>query len=214
MSMTYASLKEDLRRYLERGNAADSEVFAQVPNIIELAQRDIATKLKLLGFLTNAISTMTTGSPVLDKPDRWRETASFNFGVGASPLERRTLLLPRSYEYCNAYWPNRELLDEPRFYADYDYGHWLVVPTPNANYPFEVNYWQLPPLLSDANQTNWTTDYAPNALLNGALWQTELFLKNEERAGVWKPVYDEAMQALDGQDLQRILDRTTVRTEV
>lgn len=213
-AMTYNSLLEDLRRYLERGNVTDVTVFAQLPSLVGLAERDIATKLKILGFVNVVTSSMTAGVPVLDKPDRWRETASFNFGVGSDPLQERTPLFPRALEYCTTYWPNRILTAQPRFYADYDYQHWLVAPTPDQSYPFEVNYWQLPPLLDVGNQTNWLTDYAPNALLYGALLQCTPFLKDDARIATWKDFYVDQLGSLDGQDLQRILDRQVVRQEV
>jgi hypothetical protein len=49
--MTFTSLQVDMRRYLERGYAADTEVFEQIPSLINLAERDIATELKILGLL-------------------------------------------------------------------------------------------------------------------------------------------------------------------
>ena len=211
--MTYTSLLASLRRYIERGNAADTEVFDELPNLVQLAEYDIATKLKILGFLTNVTNSMTATDPVIAKPDRWRETASFNYQIGST----RTPLFPRSYEYCRAYWPDptvNNVANPPRFYADYDYDNWLVVPTPALAYDFEVNYWELPELLSVGNQTNWLTDHAPNALMFGALVQAEPFLKNDSRLNTWGPLDQGFLAALDGEDLQRILDRSTVRTEV
>ena len=67
----------------------------------------------------------------------------------------------------------------PEFYADYDYRHWLFAATPDENYPVEIVYYELPPLLDDAQQQNWLTDYAPNALLYGTLLEATPFLKND-----------------------------------
>lgn len=213
MSMTYNSLLGDLRRYLERGDPADTEVFVQLPSLVELAERDIATKLKILGFVNVVTNVMTPGTSVYAKPNRWRETTSINFGREAPAYNMRTPLFPRSYEYCRDYWPDSSEVGEPQFYADYNYTNWLFSPTPDEPYPFEVLYWQLPALLSVVNQTNWLTDFAPNALLYGALLQATPFLKNDERIPVWQGMYNDQLQALDGQDLQRIIDRSVVRTE-
>lgn len=217
-AMTYDSLLEDLRRYIERGNPSDTEVYEQLPRLIGLTERDIATKLKILGFVNVVAGLMVAGTSVYLKPDRWRQTTSISIGVtpGATvdDFGTRVQLLPRGLEYARRYWPNPNDRDQPRFYADYDYYHWLVVPTPVASYPWEVIFWELPALLDDTNQTNWLTAYAPNALLYGTLAQAAPFLKNDERLPTWQGFYNDQLQALDGQDLQRILDRTAVRQEV
>jgi hypothetical protein len=135
-----------------------------------------------------------------------------NFGVGASQV--RTPLFTRSYEYCRLYWPDEALLAQPKFFADYDYYNWLIAPTPDVAYPFEVNFWQMPALLDDVNQTNWTTDFAPNALLHGALLQATPFLKNDERIPVWQGIYDRDVAILEAQDVKRIIDRQVTRENV
>lgn len=132
-------------------------------------------------------------------------------GLVSELMEERTLLLPRSYEYCRRYWPDPRRVDDPLYYSDYDYYHYLIVPTPNRPSPVELNYYEQPPLLDDANQTNWLTDLQPNLLLYRALVEAAPFLKNEERLQTWQGLYGEAAQAITGQDLDKINDRTTER---
>jgi len=212
-AMTFDSLLTDMRRYLERGTVEDSEVYNQLPSLINLTERDLATKLKILGNKNVVTSTMVAGTAVYAKPDRWRETCSFNFGVGTPPLQNRTPLYPRSYEYCNMYWPNRDERDVPLFYGDYDYQHWIIVPTPVASYPFEVLYWQLLPLLSDENQQNFWTDYAPQVLLYGTLIQAAPFLKDDAEFQRWVTMYGDQLKSLGAQDLQGQTDNTDARKE-
>jgi hypothetical protein len=210
-AMTYTSLVQDLQQYLERGTPDDPTVFDQLPRLINLAERSIATELKILGFINVVTSTLTAGVSVYAKPTRWRETVSINFGLGASQV--RTPLFPRSYEYCRSYWPDEDIQGQPLFYSDYDYNNWLIAPTPNANMPFEAIYYQLLPLLDAVNQTNWLTDFAPNLLLHGALLKCTPFLKNDERIPTWQTLYATDLQAFNTQDLGRIIDRTTSRQE-
>lgn len=214
VAMTYNSLFNDLVFYSERGFAGDTLVRDQIPSLINLAERDIATRLKILGLLNPVTDDLAAGTSVYLKPDRWRATASINIGVGVGPLQRRVLLFPRSYEYCRTYWPNSAETDQPEFYADYDYNHILIVPTPDIIYPYEWNYWQQPPLLDAVNQSNWLTDYAPQALLYGSLVQMLPFLKDGPWSKEWTDKYTEQLGALDAQDLQRIIDRTVVRRTV
>ena len=50
-AMTFNSLQDDLRGYLERGTAVDVTVYEQLPRLINLAERDIARALKIQGFI-------------------------------------------------------------------------------------------------------------------------------------------------------------------
>lgn len=215
-SMTYTSLQDDLKRYLERGYPGDTLVLEQIPKLIDLAQRSIARAVKVQGFLVPVNSVMAAGTSTYTKPNRWRETVSMNVGIGATSStsgNNRRFVYPRSYDYCRNYWPNSDERDLPEFYADYDFNHWLIVPTPLAAYNWEVIYYQLPPLLGDDLQTNWLTDYAPNALLYRCLVEATPFLKNDERLQTWQSMYQSEMQTLDAEDLQNIANRASVRTE-
>jgi hypothetical protein len=213
-TMTFTTLQQDVRRYLERGTtyASDPVVFEQIPRLINLAERRIARELKIQGFINIVSGTLQSGVAVYPKPDRWRDTVSINIGTGANNNTRK-VLFSRAYEYMLSYWPDRTATEQPIFYSDYDYSHWLISPTPNADYPFEVLYYELPPLLDDAVQTNWLTEYAPQLLLYGALLEATPFLKNDERIPVWQNMYDRAAAMLNGEDLAKILDRAAVRKE-
>src|SRR4051812_37987710 len=97
---TFTTLKDDFRRYMERGDtfASDPTVFEQLPRLINLAERRCARELKVEGFINVVTDTLTPGLAVYDKPDRWRETVSINIGTG-DDLNTRVFVLPRSYEY-------------------------------------------------------------------------------------------------------------------
>jgi len=213
-AMTFTSLQEDVRRYLERGGsvATDPLVFAQIPSLINFAERRISRDLKIQGFQTAVVTYLQVGVAVLAKPDRWRETISINIGTGTGNNNRKQLFT-RSYEYCRLYWPNETERGLPEFYADYNYTNWLLTPTPDAAYPIEILYYELPALLDEANQSNWLTEYAPNLLLYATLLEATPFLKNDDRIPVWTNMYAMAAQALNGEDLKKILDRSAIRNE-
>ena len=205
--MTYDSLLVDMRRYLERGftQASDQIVFDQLPRLITLAERRIARELKIEGFIRAVTTPLAKGVATYLKPDRWRDTVSMTVG-GSS-------IFTRSYEYCRNYWPNEAETGKPQFYANYDYQHWLITPTPSAVQTLEVIYYEQPALLGDDFQSNWLTEYAPEVLLYASLLEATPFLKNDERVQMWQALYDRSAQALNGQDLGRILDRSAQRSE-
>jgi len=210
-TLTFNSLITDLQAYLERGTVVDTTVFAQLPRLINLAERDIARALKIQGFINVVTTVMGIGQSVYAKPDRWRDTVSMNFGVGVDQV--RTSIYPRSYEYLRTYWPDENLTGQPKFYADYNYENWLIAPTPDVAYPLEILYYEMPPLLDLVNQTNWLTDYAPGALLHGSLLQASGFLKTDERIPVWEKIYERELSLLNGEDIQKIIDRSVTRQE-
>jgi hypothetical protein len=210
--MTFTSLQEDVRRYLERGGATDPIVYDQIPRLITLAERRIARELKIQGFQTVVNTTLQAGLAVYPKPDRWRDTISMNVGTGAN-YNTHSPIFTRSYEYVRSYWPNETETGTPIFYADYNYSNWIFAPTPDANYPLEVLYYELPPLLDDTNQTNWLTEFAPNILLYGVLVEATPFVKDDERVQLWQSYYDRALAAINGEDLQKIMDRSVNRRE-
>lgn len=206
-SMTYSSLLEDIRRYLERGFTEESDpiVFDQLPRLITLAERRCARDLKIQGFIRAVQTPLQPGLPVYLKPDRWRDTVSMS--VDNKPIHAR------SYEYLRNYWPNEAQTDVPEFYADYDFQHWLIVPTPNAAQTLEILYYEQPALLGEDLQTNWLTDFAPDMLLYASLLEATPFLKKDERIPTWQALYDRAAQSVNNEDMKRISDRSANRSE-
>jgi hypothetical protein len=202
--MTYDSLVENVQSYLER---TDTATIEKIPLFIMLAEQTIATEIKFIGNLQVVTSAMTISNPVIQKPARWRKTVSFN--ITDADNDRQPVLL-RRYEYIREYWPDQSQTGLPKFYTDYDAYHWLVAPTPSTTFAFEVLYYErLQPLDSD-NQSNWFTNYAPQALLYGTLLQAMPFLKNDARMPMWKAQYDAAIGALKTEDATRVGDRQAV----
>jgi len=198
--MTYDSLVENIQSYLNR---TDTATIEKIPLFIMLAEQIIASQIKFLGNLTVNESAMTTGTNVIDKPVRWHKTVSMNITVAGV----KQPVLIRKYEYLREYWPDDTQEGLPKFYADYDYTHWLVAPTPDDDYTFEVLYYERVQPLDSSNQTNWFTIYAPQALLYGALLQAMPFIKNDERVALWQQQYDLIMQTLTAEDRLRVADR-------
>jgi hypothetical protein len=204
--MTYDSLVADVATYLERTDVATLE---KIPTFVMLAEQIIASQIKFLGNLTVQASQMTSDDPVINKPARWRKTVSMNITVDG----KRQPVLLRRYEYLREYWPDPTATDVPKFYTDYDFTHWLVAPTPDVAYNFEVLYYERVQPLDSSNQTNWFTQYAPQALLYGSLLQAMPFLKNDGRVQLWQAMYKQAMDVLTAEDKLRVADRQAIAVD-
>ena len=203
-ALTYDSLVSDITVYADR---SDEPFTTQIPRFIMLAENRIASEIRGLGYRKVVTGTLDANSPVVIKPARWRETISINFGIGTLNNNRVFLKL-RTYEYCRSYWPDSSVADVPKFYADYNYDNYLIVPTPLADYPFELVYHERPLPLSSDNQTNWTTEYAPQLLLYACLLEAAPFLKNYEVQPMWQAMYDKAAAGISQEDMAQATDRT------
>ena len=203
--LTYDSLTTTVLQYLERNDPA---TVNQIPTFITMCEFEISQQIKTLGQMQVVESTMLAGNPVIQKPARWRKTVSFNVVVNGS---RQPVYL-RKYEYLKSYTPNSTTTGIPLYYGDYDYEHWTVAPTPSQNYDFEVLFYERIAPLSSENQTNWLTQYAPNAMLFGTLLQAMPFLKNDQRV-IFQQKYDQAMQMLKTEDVVRVADRQAIAIE-
>lgn len=201
-AMTFDSLVQDLQDYCER---SDGPFVNQIPRFIQLAENRIATESKPLGFVRTVTGTLNGNT--LQKPVRWRKTKNICLIVGAE----RKYLYNRGYEFLRTYWPDPAKLDVPYYYADYDYEHLFIAPTPDLQYQFEMQYYELPEQLSAVKQTNWTTQYAPQLLLYASLMEAMPFLKTSERIAEFQGLYDRALASIVKEDQTRALDASAAR---
>lgn len=208
MALTFNSLVSLITTYIDR---QDRETIDKIPTFISLAEQAIVRKVKTIGLTIYANGTFTPGLSVYQKPANWRRNISFNYGSGDGFTSRLPIEL-RTYEYLNSYWPDRDLRAAPEFYSEYGYTAILVSPTPDKAYPYEWATYQIPAPLSQANQTNWITDFAPDVLLYGSLVQASLFSKNYEVvAESWNKQYMDAINDLNTENSMRVNDRQTNR---
>ncbi len=205
-AMTYSSLIEDVKTYCERN---DKPFTDQIPRFVMLAENRIATEVKCLGYVRFANGTFTTGNGIIAKPSRWRETATFFFNSPSSGIK---FVKQRGYTFCRSYWKDLSVTGEPEYYCDYGYEHILVVPTPATTQSFEWSYYERPDPLSDSNQTNWTTQYAPQLLLYATLMEAQPFLKRPERTQEFQALFDRAAAAVTNEAQRRMNGDQTLQT--
>lgn len=194
-ALTYASLLSDVEVYAERD---DDPFVNQIPRFVMMAENRLASEVRGLGL--QKYVTGNLNGTTLVKPERWRETVSFNVTVA----DQRIFLQERTYDYCRAFCPDPTITGTPRYYADYEYEHFLIVPTPASTYAFELAYYERPEPLSDTNQTNWITQYAPQLLLYATLLEAQPFLKRPERIAEFQGLYDRALQGIAQESTRRI----------
>jgi hypothetical protein len=206
--MTYTSLISDVQLYAER---SDQPFVDQIPRFVMLAENRIATEVRGLGYVRFVTSNLIQGNGELVKPTRWRETAAFSIVIPST--NKIKFLKQRSYTYLRSYWPDSAIEGEPKYYSDYAYEHYLIVPTPQLAYPIELSYFERPTPLSVSDQTNWTTQYAPQLLLYATLMEAQPFLKRPERTAEFQSLFDRAAATVSQESERRMMgDQALMRT--
>lgn len=185
-----------------------------LPKIFEKREQyELNNACKTIGQEDYIVSNFIPGIDVYQKPMGWRRNISINVGSGASLNERNVLDLG-TYEYLRMYTKNpgdATTWSLPKFYADYGFLNFLVSPVPDLAYPFEFCYMKIPDLISEQNQTNWWTNFAPNVLLNACLAQAHAFLENFDRATFYEAKTSKGVEKINNEDDMRTVDRTSIR---
>lgn len=205
-AMTYDSLINDIKEYAERN---DTPFITQVPRFLMLAENRLADEVSGLGSERTVSFNLEIGNPIYEKPMRWRETKEFSIRNASS---RVVYLKPRSLAYCRLY-SSESSNTVPQFYSDYNYEHFYLAATPDDDYAAELIYYERPEPLSDENQTNWTTQYAPQLILYATLLEAQPFLKRPERIQEFLGLYQNAASAVMGKEAVRKSDNAVTRNK-
>ncbi len=206
--MTYSSLLSDLQNYLQR---YDATILNQIPRFMMLAQQAVTRDLKILGFreeVTGAFDPGIQTTGLMAKPSDWRKNISFYVSTGAS-FNNHSPVLFRGYEFVRTIYPNSTVTGTPRYYADADWNHWLIGPSPNISIApyFKIPYYGTLVFIDPTSQTNWLTENAPDWLLYRCLLEASGFVKTDERTPAWQAQYDKATQSLLKQEIKGMIDR-------
>lgn len=208
--MTYDSLVLQVKTTLQR---TDDYFIQNIPQFITQAHDRLVGEAIALEFVVYANGMLTANFNRLEKPAFWRRPLSLklmltNSITGADFYQDVTF---KSYEFCRKYWPSdtmssTEVLD-PLYYGDYGQ-QWLIVsPVPSRALPFELSFYGVPPVISPLIQTNYLTQYAPNALLYATLIEAANFVQNDARVPVWQQYYQSALTAFNEINKQGKEDR-------
>jgi hypothetical protein len=209
-AMTYTSLKNQVISYLDR---VDARIIEQIPNLIFQAEQNLSLACKSILVESYVVGTFTAGEPTIQKPANWRRSISMNVGSGEN-FDTRNPVLLRPYEMLRSY--TKDAADPtkwslPKFYSDYGFTNLLVAPTPDADYPFEFCFLQIPDPLSEQNETNYWTNFAPQLILYATLLEAMYFLKNDDRIAVFDAKTKEGIALINQQDELRMIDRQAAR---
>lgn len=202
--LTYDSLISTIPQYLERN---DADILNNLPVFIKLATDRLSTDLKILGLENYVQGSFSVGQSVYQKPVDWRNTLSITYGTGTG-FNTSQLMELRSFEYLRKLWPDATQTSPPLYYADYGYSHWLIAPTPDQAYPFEIAYSCYLSPIDSTQQTNWATSYAPELYINAVMLEAMIFVKDDQRTQYFMNLYNTLKDSFLREQLSRLTDRS------
>lgn len=179
---TYAELASAIAAWLNR-----SDLTAQIPSFIALAEAEFNRKLRVMDMETRATAA------AVDTPITLPDDC---LGIKEVSLDGLKLnyLADILAEDQNASGPTRSysVLDDAIY----------LYPAPSSG-EVAITYYRQIPALTETNSSNWLLTRAPDLYLFACLMQAEFFGWNDERLGLIKSRVDEIIAQLQVDGIKR-----------
>ena len=207
--LTYSSLTTQLQSYCQR---YDADFIAQIPAFITYALVQISKDLEILGAVNVIEGNFVPDNPVFTKPALWLNNVRFSVFSGTNDDE--TFVTNRSYPTAVEYQNEANQTGLPLYYADWDAEHWLISPTPDQAYRYQISYFKQFLPLDPTAQTNWLTQNDPTSLLLACLVQACIWTGNADMLAMVQQQYVASVGALINRDKSRMTDQYSRREKV
>ena len=186
--MNYAQLFETVKGYVENDfpntswtdSAGTGTVTLtsteQINTFIEQAEQRIFNEVELLVSREAITGTLTSGNQYLAVPADW--LANFSFAV-IDASGRYEYLIDKDVNFIRAAYPDPTYEALPVHYAFFNESEFLLGPTPDSSYSYELHYYRYPESIVTAG-TSWLGDNFDSVLLYGTLLEAYTFMKGEQ----------------------------------
>jgi hypothetical protein len=201
MAITYPNFLTQVRNYTEvSSNVLSDTLLDQFITNIEL---DISLKVDYDDLRKYADSAFVANNKYLNIPsDLLVARALFVATTGSLAsgtvqyMEKRDQTFLREFNSTNA-------TGVPKYFGNWDDFTIIVAPTPDSNYPVQLEYIKEPPHFTSTNNT-YLSEYQQQTLLYGVLTECFSYLKGpQDMYNLYKNKYDEAVQAFAIQQMGR-----------
>ena len=191
MSFTLSTLKTAVQNYVE---SAETTFVASLDTFIEEAEERILKAVELPVFRKNVTGTASASNTYLSTPTDF--LASYSLAVISSSVY--SYLLFKHVSFIRDFTPNASTTGLPKYYALFDDNSFILAPTPDQTYTFELHYKYRPASLttSSGTDTTWLSNNAPDALLYGTLVEAANFLKNPQETVLYEQRFVQAVNGL------------------
>jgi len=172
MSFTLTTLESAIKEYLD---SAETTFTNNLSNFIKSTEERILKSVDLPVFRKNVTGTATSGTPYLGSPSDF--LSPFSLAVISS--SNYSYLWFKHVTFIRDYTPAEATTGLPVYYAVFDDDTFILAPTPDDTYTFELHYKYRPASLTAgaSDGTTWLSTNAMNAMLYGSLMEGGTFLK-------------------------------------
>ena len=191
MTWTLSTLKTAIQDYCETSETIENNNLSV---FIKEAEERILKNVEIPDFRKNVTGTATASNTYLSMPSDF--LAPLSLAVISSSVY--TYLYLKHVSFIRDYTPNSATTGAPIYYGLFDSSTFILAPTPDANYSFELHYKYRPASLTAGSDsgTTWLSTNAPNALLYGSLAEASTFIKTPEETGYYDQRFQEALAGL------------------
>lgn len=196
--MNYTQLVQAIKDYVQ---SAEVTFVAEIDNFIRQTEERIFRSVMIPELRKNATTTLSAGSTYLARPSDMLSVFSLAVINSAGVY---TYLINKDVNFIREAYPDPSVQGAPKYYAQFDGdvttpsspGHFIIGPSPSANYQAELHYFYDPPSIVTSN-TSWLGDNAEAALLYGSLVEAGKFLKSDQdMMAAYQSGYDSALNDL------------------
>ena len=193
MAISYSDFLTQIRNYTEVGSTVLSDTL--LDQFITNIELDISLKVDYDDLRKYADAAFVSNNKYLNIPsDLLVARALFVATTGSLAtgtvqyIEKRDQTFLREFNTTNA-------TGVPKYFGNWDDFTIIVAPTPDSNYPVQLEYIKEPPHFTSTNNT-YLSEYQQQTLLYGVLTECFSYLKGpQDMYNLYKSKYDEAVQA-------------------
>lgn len=181
---SFTTIKDASLRWLNR--VGFTELEDDIEDLMQIAQRSIWRTANLNAMVN--IATIQVGARIVAQPADILRVRSMTLQKGSQShdlkgKDLRTVYLARD-------------VDTPRYYASQD-TNFVFGPDPDQTYTVDIIFYKALTNISSTNTTNWVSDNYPELIMWSTLYEALLFLKDDNRAAVWKAKYDTLLAEIE-----------------
>lgn len=170
----------------------DSVFITYIPTFVQIAEERINNTVQLPVQRKSVTGMASAGNQYLGLPSDWLA----NFALAVTDSSGNTsFLLNKDVEYIREAFPATQS-GVPTHYAIFDTSSYILGPTPDQAYSFELHYYYYPASIVTAG-TSWLGTNFENVLFYGALREAYNFMKGEaDMVANYERLYQEGINLL------------------
>ena len=188
---TVAELKTAVANWLNR-----SDLTSRIPEFISLTEAQLNRLLRTREMLVR--STASASGQYISIPTDYLEMMNIELTSTSPPKRLIYITSDRSDDYREQ---QNNKTGTPSYYT-IEGDSIQLLPTPDATYTLQLNYYKDIPALSGLADSgnNWLLANHPDIYLYGTLLQSAPYLMDPQSVGTWGTLYMQSMQELQSAD--------------